>query len=95
MSVFRVFPRLGMALAALAITLMVFMVYQAKRTRMESARWVAHTQDVLDQLHEMTEGVSRLGVSQLLFLLSGDDTSSGSVTSFSRVFRTTLPTLKR
>ena len=74
MSVFRVFPRLGMALAALAIALMVFMVYQAERTRMESARWVAHTQDVLDQLHEMTEGVSRLGVSQLLFLLSGDDT---------------------
>lgn len=77
MSVFRVFPRLGMALAALAIALMVFMVYQADITRTSSARWVAHTQEVLGQLHEMNEGISRLGVAQLLFLLSGDDNFIG------------------
>ena len=62
-----------MALAALAITLMVFMVYQADSTRTASARWVAHTQVVLGQLHEMDEGISRLDVAQLLFLLSGED----------------------
>ena len=73
MSVFRVFPRLGMALAALAITLMVFMVHQADTSRTTSARWVAHTQAVLEKLHEMNEGISRLGVAQLLYLLSGDD----------------------
>ena len=77
MSVFRVFPRLGMALAALAIALMVFMVYQADITRTSSARWVAHTQEVLGQLHEMNEGISRLGVAQLLFLLSSDDNFIG------------------
>jgi len=75
MSVFRVFPRLGMALAAMAITLMVFMVYQADTNRTTSARWVVHTQDVLEQLHEMNESISRLGVAQLLFLLSGEDSS--------------------
>jgi signal transduction histidine kinase/CheY-like chemotaxis protein len=73
MSVFRVFPRLGMALAALAITLMVFMVYQADSTRTASARWVAHTQEVLGQLHAMHEGISRLDNAQLLFLFSGED----------------------
>lgn len=73
MSVFRVFPRLGMALAALAIALMVFMVQQADTSRTTSARWVAHTQAVLEKLHEMNEGINRLGVAQLLYLLSGDD----------------------
>jgi CHASE3 domain sensor protein len=66
-----------MALAAIAITLMVFMVYQADTTRQTSARWLAHTQEVLEQLHEMNEGISRLGVAQLLFLLSGDESFIG------------------
>lgn len=74
LSVSRVFPRLGIALAALVIALMAFMVYQADNTRMSSARRVAHTQAVLAKLGDMNEGISRLGVAQLLFLLSGNDT---------------------
>lgn len=62
-----------MALAALTIALLVFMVHQAELSRTTSARWVAHTQSVLEKLHQMNEGISRLGVAQLLFLLSGDD----------------------
>ena len=73
MSVFRVFPRLGMALAALAIALMAFMVHQADTARATSTRWVVHTQEVLEQLHQMNEGLGQLDVAQLLFLLSGED----------------------
>lgn len=62
-----------MALAALAIALLVFMVHQADTNRSTSSRWVVHTQEVLDQLHDMSEGIGLLDVAQLLFLLSGDD----------------------
>jgi signal transduction histidine kinase/DNA-binding response OmpR family regulator/CHASE3 domain sensor protein len=73
MSALRSLSRIGIMLAALALGLMAFMVYQAHASREQSARWIAHTQQVLGKIYDLNQATNRIGVAQLLFLLSGEE----------------------
>jgi len=87
MIAFYIFPRFFLTLGALVLGLMSFMLYQADKEREESHRWILHTQDVLIGISDMKESISRIGVSQLIFLMSGMNNTSRcamSVTSASK-----------
>lgn len=54
----------------LTMAFMAALLYQTEQSRVASARLVAHTHEVINTIDSLSELMSRIGVAQLLFLLS-------------------------